>query len=48
MSEEIKFEYFLDGELTKHEDINFNQDLEIRVVGNIVNITTSIKEDENE
>lgn len=48
MSEEIKFEYFLDGELIKHEDINFNQDLEIRVVGNIVNITTSIKEDENE
>lgn len=48
MSEEIKFEYFLDGELINYEDINFNQNLEIRIVGSRVNIATSIKEDENE
>lgn len=46
MSKEIKFSYFLDGEVIDYEDINFNQDLEIRVVENKVNITTKIKEDE--
>ena len=46
MSEEIKFEYLLNGVPVEKEDINFDQNLEIRVVENKVNITTKIKEDE--
>lgn len=48
MSEEIKFQYFLNGELVNKEDVNFDQDLQIRVVDNKVHIFTNTKEDENE
>lgn len=48
MSEEITFKYFLNGVPVEKEDINFDQNLEIRVVGNKVKITTLIKKESNE
>ena len=44
MSEEIKFIYFLDGEQVERDNINWETDITVRVVGNKVSITT-IKED---
>ena len=47
MSEEIKFEYLLNGVPVQKEDINFDQSLEIRVVDNKVKVTTLSKKEEN-
>jgi len=43
MSTEVEFKYFLDGVEVDKKDINFDQDLDIRVVEDIVNITTKNK-----
>jgi hypothetical protein len=48
MSEEVKFKYFLNGAPIQRSKINFEQNLEIRVVGNKVKITTLVKKEKYE
>lgn len=48
MSEEVKFKYFLNGVPVERNEINFEQNLEIRVVGNDVKVTTLIKKEKDE
>lgn len=48
MSEEVKFKYFLNEVPIERDGINFEQDLEIRVVGNDVKVTTLIKKEKDE